>query len=66
MVSHATSNDGSDALLTRKDIEQRWGVSIETVKRREKDGTLAPVYLPGGRLVRYRLADVIKAEGVIR
>ncbi|MCP5532339.1 MAG: DNA-binding protein [Akkermansiaceae bacterium] len=64
MVKHATSQDGSNALLTRKDVQRRWGVSIETVKRREKDGTLVPVYLPGGRLVRYRLADVLKAEGM--
>lgn len=63
MHTHTTSKVGSDTLLTRKDVEQRWGVSIETVKRREKDGTLSPVYLPGGRLVRYRLSEILKLEG---
>jgi predicted site-specific integrase-resolvase len=63
MQTYSKTQDGSDALLTRKDVEKRWGVSIETVKRREKDGTLVPIYLPGGRLVRYRLADVLNAEG---
>jgi hypothetical protein len=48
------------------DVAQRWRVSQESIKRREKDGTLTPVYLPGGRLVRYRLADVLKAEGGLR
>lgn len=62
MATH-TKNDGSDTLLTRKDVETRWGVSVETVKRREKDGTLTPVYLPGGRLVRYRLSEILKLEG---
>lgn len=66
MVTHATSKTGFDALLTRKDVEQRWGVSRETVKRREKDGTLKPVYLPGGRLVRYRLSEILKMEGTDR
>lgn len=64
MSAHATAyNDGSDALLTRKDIAMRWKTSLETVKRREKDGTLVPVYLPGGRLVRYRLSEILKVEG---
>lgn len=62
MANRLNTKDGSDTLLTRKDIEGRWGVSIETVKRREKDGSLKPVYLPGGRLVRYRLSDVLAAE----
>lgn len=49
-------------LLDRKQLADRWGVSIETVKRREKDGTLKATHLPGGRLVRYRLSEILKAE----
>jgi hypothetical protein len=52
-----------DALLDRRTLAYRWGCSIETIKRREKDRTLTPVHLPGGRMIRYRLADVLKAEG---
>jgi predicted DNA-binding transcriptional regulator AlpA len=60
------NNDKPDSLLSRNSLAHRWGCSIETIKRREKDGTLKPIYLPGGRLVRYRLADVLDAEGGIR
>jgi len=52
----------SEELLDRKALATRWLVSIETLKRREKDGTLSPVYLPGGRLVRYRLSDIKSIE----
>ena len=58
-TNHATPED---TLLDRPALSHRWGVSRETIKRREKDGTLKPVYLPGGRLVRYRLSDVLAAE----
>jgi predicted DNA-binding transcriptional regulator AlpA len=62
-MNNANRATPEDTLLDRPALAHRWGVSRETIKRREKDGTLTPVYLPGGRLVRYRLADVIKAEG---
>lgn len=55
-----------DKLLDRLALAHRWGVSRETLKRREKDGTLTPVYLPGGRLVRYRLSEILKLEGTDR
>jgi hypothetical protein len=58
------NNDSESAtLLDRKEVARRWAVSIETIKRRERDGSLKATHLPGGRLVRYRLADVIAAEG---
>ena len=49
-----------EKLLKRSDLAIRWGCSIETVKRREKAGILKPIVL--GRLVRFRLDDVIKLE----
>jgi hypothetical protein len=55
-----------DNFLDRLSLAHRWGVSRETLKRREKDGTLTPVYLPGGRLVRYRLSEILKVEGAGR
>ena len=52
-----------DSLLDRRTLASRWKVSQMTLQRREKDGTLKPVYLPGGRLVRYRLSEILKLEG---
>ena len=52
----------NDRLLDRKSLAKRWSVSIETVKRREKEGKLSPVYLEGQRTVRYRLSDILKLE----
>ena len=65
-LNDSPHTDDGGALLDRKAIAKRWQCSIESVKRRTIDGTLSPVYLPGGRLVRYRLADIIKAEGGTR
>jgi hypothetical protein len=47
--------------LSRKQIAARWGVCIETVKRRERDGTLKGLHF-NARLVRYRLQDVRHVE----
>jgi len=52
----------NDRLLDRKALATRWSVSIETIKRREKAGSLQPVYLAGKRTVRYRLSDILKLE----
>jgi len=49
-------------LIDRDALKARWAISIPTIQRREKDGTLKPIYLPGGRLVRYRLADIEQIE----
>ena len=49
-------------LIDRETLKARWGVSIPTIQRREKDGTLNPIYIPGGRLVRYRLEDIEQIE----
>jgi predicted site-specific integrase-resolvase len=47
--------------LSRRDLAERWGCSIETIKRREKAGILRAMRLGG--LVRYRLSDIRKIEG---
>ena len=36
-----------DMLLTRRELAERWKVSIETLKRRERAGLLQPVRLDG-------------------
>lgn len=63
MATHFPTQELDEHLLDRPALARRWAVSIETIKRREKDGSLKATHLPGGRLVRYRLADVIAAEG---
>lgn len=62
MTNTTTKDNQQSILLNRKDLASRWGVSIETIKRREYEGTLKPVYLPGNRLIRYRLSDIIAIE----
>lgn len=50
-----------DGLLTRLELARRWKVSIETLKRRERAKILRPVRLDG-RIIRYRMRDVIRIE----
>jgi len=50
-----------DRLLSRKELSERFGVSIKTLKRREKDGILRPLSL-GARTVRYRLSEILAIE----
>ena len=47
-------------LVSRKELSARWSVSLETIKRRERDGTLSPIVLGG--LVRYALTQVEEIE----
>lgn len=61
MSNHNLTSE-NDRLLDRAELAERWKVTSQTLKRREKDGTLSPVYLHGGRLVRYRLSDIIQLE----
>jgi hypothetical protein len=47
-------------LLTRKGLSDRWQLSIETLKRRERCGLLP--FLKLGKGIRYRIADVEALE----
>lgn len=55
------SRNVEDQLLTRLELAQRWKVSIETLKRRERSKILHPVKLKG-RIVRYRMTDILRIE----
>ena len=48
-----------DVLLTRAQLAARWSSSIKTVQRRERGGLRV---MRAGRIVRYRLSDVIAFE----
>jgi hypothetical protein len=50
-----------ETLLTRSELARRWKVSIETLKRRERARILRTVRLDG-RVIRYRLRDVLRIE----
>jgi hypothetical protein len=54
------SADRVAAFLTRKGLADRWQLSVETLKRRERCGILP--FLKLGRGVRYRLVDVERIE----
>jgi hypothetical protein len=49
-----------NATLTRQELAERWRCCIETIKRRQAQGALRALKL--GRMVRYRLADVLAVE----
>ena len=53
--------DAESQLLSRAKLAERWGVSKETIKRREQEGLLSPIRF-NQRLLRYRLEDVLAVE----
>jgi hypothetical protein len=50
----------NDKLLSRPSLGERWECSIETIKRREREGALKALRI-GGR-VKYRLSDILAFE----
>ena len=48
-------------MLSRQELALRWGVSTDTVRRREQEGLLAPLRF-NSRLLRYRSEDVEAIE----
>jgi hypothetical protein len=53
-------------LLSRRQLADRWQLSTETLKRRERCGALP--FLKLGRGVRYRIADIetLEADAEVR
>lgn len=50
-----------DRLLDTKQLAARWGVAVGTLQNARADGTSIP-YVKLGRLVRYRLEDIVAEE----
>jgi hypothetical protein len=46
-----------EQLLSRRAVADRWQTSVETVKRREKEGLLKAIRF-NERLLRYKLSDI--------
>lgn len=66
MFKGVRSQSTPTQLLTRRELCDRWRVSHETLKRRERAGILPCLKL--GRGVRYRLTDLerIEAQAEVR
>ena len=58
---HEPNADPQGALISRTELARRWGVSKETIKRREGEGLLTPLRF-NQRLLRYRLEDILEIE----
>lgn len=50
----------SQMLISRKQLAERWSLSTETLKRRERTGILPALKM--GRGVRYRITDIERIE----
>lgn len=50
----------TEKLLSPKQLADRWGISIETLKRRRRTGELRTLKM--GRLVRFKLSDILAME----
>jgi hypothetical protein len=55
------ANDAEDDFISRAELAVRWGCHIETLKRREKQGSLHPLRF-STRMVRYPLREVRALE----
>lgn len=58
---HPIIKSESERLLSRRDLSERWNLSIKTLKRREKAGELRPLTL-SANTVRYRLSEILEIE----
>jgi hypothetical protein len=52
---------GSEQLISRKALAQRWSCCTETIKRRTREGLLHPVRF-NSRMVRYQLSEILRVE----
>jgi len=63
-LNKTDSNSVHEKMLSRQQLAERWEVSVEFLKRKEKPGKparLKPIKL-GYRCVRYRLSDIEELE----
>ena len=51
----------NDRLISRKELSERWSLSIKTLRRREKAGELHPLTL-SANTVRYRISAILAIE----
>ena len=58
--SGALTEGNFEGKINRIELSTRWKVSIQTLKRREKEGMLKPIHLGG--CIRYDMVDILKTE----
>lgn len=58
-------NPEDERFLSRQQLARRWRVSLETIKRREKEGLIRALRF-NQRLLRYRLSDIQEVEAKAR
>jgi hypothetical protein len=51
----------SEQLVSRKALASRWQCSVETIKRRTREGWLHPVRF-NQRMIRYPMSEIIRVE----
>lgn len=61
MTDKKTDSNEEETFLSRQELCRRWGVSRDTLRRRERSGEL-PCLKMGTNTIRYRLSDVIEFE----
>lgn len=49
------------SLLTKKQLAERWNISISTLDRRIREGVIKPV--KGMTSIRFNIEDILQAEG---
>lgn len=54
-------SEAPEQLVSRKALASRWQCSVETIKRRTREGLLHPVRF-NQRLIRYSLSEIISVE----
>jgi excisionase family DNA binding protein len=54
----------TEKLLSPAELADRWSVSVETLKRRRRDGALSALKL--GKSVRFKLSDILAIENASR
>ena len=48
------------SLLSKKELANRWGISISTLDRRVREGVIKPV--KGMTTIRFNMSDILKVE----
>jgi len=50
-----------EELISRKALAARWQCSVETIKRRTRDGLLHPLRF-NSRMIRYAMSEILRVE----
>jgi hypothetical protein len=55
------SSEASEHLVSREALASRWQCSVETIKRRTREGLLHPVRF-NQRFIRYQMSEIVSVE----